>query len=168
MTAMQRLFPLLVLTSVVACSSVQVEHAYGTASFSGFGSKFAWVETTDEGPLEVPTELLAFIHDAIEEGLIDKGYAKASTAEGADFLVAYRVSRNFAIAVSGNMDLDHYEEGALDLLLMTPKSAELMWRGTAHAAMDKSLTPSERRERLQEGVTKMLKNLPDEGTQAKR
>ena len=168
MTTTQRLLSLLALTSACACSSVEVDYAYGTASFSGFGSKFAWVETTGESPLEVPTELLAFIHDAIEEGLVDKGYAKASTAAGADFLVAYRVSKNFAVAVSGNMDLDHYEEGALDVLLMTPKSAELMWRGRAHAAMDKSLTPSDRRERLQEGVTKMLKNLPDEGTQAKR
>lgn len=167
MTTMQRLFSLLVLTTVFACSSVEVEYEYGTASFSGFGSKFAWVESTDEGTLEVPTEILTFIHDTIERGLIDKGYVKASTGAVPDFLVAYRVSTKFAVA-RPHWDLEQYEEGALDVFIMTPKSAELMWRGKARAAVDKSLTPSERRERLQEGIAKMLKNFPDQGTQAKR
>jgi hypothetical protein len=168
MKTMQRLFPLLVLTSVFACSSVEVEYAYGKASFSGFGSKFAWVEKTEEGNSEVPADILAFIHDTIERGLVDKHYAKAGAAADADFLVSYRVSKKFAIAATTNNDLTHYEEGALDVFVVAPKTSELMWHGTAHAAMDKSLTPSERHERLREGVAKMLKNFPDEGTQTKR
>jgi len=168
MKTLQRLFPLLVLTSAFACSSVEVDYAYGAKSFSGFGPKFAWAETTVEADTEVPADVLAFIHDTIERGLTDKGYAKAGTGAEADFQVAYRVSKKFAIKSSPNNDLTHYEEGALDVFVMLPKSADLMWRGTAHAAMDKSLTPTERRARLQEGVSKMLKNFPDAGTQAKR
>jgi hypothetical protein len=168
MKTMQRLFSLFALTSVFACSSVEVEYAYGKASFSGFGSKFAWVEKTEEGNSEVPADVLAFLHDTIERGLVDKGYAKAGSAADAEFLVAYRVSKKFAISSTPNNDLTHYEEGALDVLVVAPKSSELMWHGTAHAAMDKSLTPSERHERLREGVTKMLKNFPDAGAQAKR
>jgi hypothetical protein len=145
---------------------VDVEYAYGKASFSGFGSKFAWAEKTEEGNVEVPADILAFIHDTIEKGLVGKGYVKADA--DAEFLVSYRVSKKFAIAASSNNDLKHYEEGALDVFVFAPKSSELMWQGTAHAAMDKSLTPTERHERLQEGVTKMLKNFPDAGKEAKR
>jgi hypothetical protein len=165
---MQRLVSLLALTSAFACSSVDVEYVYGKASFSGFGSKFAWAEKTEEGNVEVPADILAFIHETIEHGLVDKGYVKADTGADAGFLVAYRVSKKFAIAASSNNDLKHYEEGALDLIVLAPKTSELMWQGTAHAAMDKSLTPSERHERLQEGVAKMLKHFPDAGTQPKR
>jgi hypothetical protein len=168
MTTLQRLLSLVALTSAFACSSVDVEYAYGKASFSGFGSKFAWAEKTEEGNVEVPADILAFIHDTIEHGLVGKGYVKAGTSAEAEFQVAYRVSKKFAIAASSNNDLKHYEEGALDVFVFAPKSSELMWQGTAHAAMDKSLTPSERHERLQEGVTKMLKNFPDAGKEAKR
>jgi hypothetical protein len=167
MTTMQRLFSLLALTSVFACSSVDVEYAYGKASFSGFGPKFTWVEPTDEATLEVPADILAFIHTTIEQGFIHKGYVKAGTSAEADFQVAYRVSKKFAIAASTDNELTHYEEGALDVLVLTPKSSELMWHGTAHAAMDKRLTPSERHDRVQEGVTKMLENFPNAGTQPK-
>jgi len=168
MTTLQRLFSLLALTGVCACSSVDVEYAYGKASFSGFGSHFAWADKTEAGNVEVPADVLAFIHETIERGLVDKGYVKAGAGAAADFQVAYRVSKNFAISASSNNDLRHYEEGALDVFVLAPKSSELMWQGTAHAAMDKSLTPSERHERLREGVTKMLKNFPDAGKEAKR
>ena len=168
MTTLQRLFSLLAVATVFACSSVDVEYEYGKASFSGFGTKFAWAETKDEGASEVPADVLAFIHDTVERGLVDKGYAKAGTSAEADFQVAYRVSKKFAISATSNNDLTHYEEGALDVFVLAPKSSELMWRGTAHAAMDKSLTPSERHERLREGVAKMLKNFPDKGKEAKR
>ncbi len=166
MTIVKRLLPLLVLTIASACSSVNVDYEYGRASFSGFGKKFAWKDAAQEGATEIPADALVFIHDTIERGLVEKGYAKASA--GADFLVAYRVSKNFAIAVSGTNDLTHYEEGTLDVFVTAPSSAELIWRGTAHAPMDASLTPSERRGRLQEVVTKLLKNFPDAGAEAKR
>lgn len=168
MTSMQRLFSVLAVTSVFACSSVAVDYQYGAASFSGFGTKFAWAKTTDKPDVEVRPEFLAFIHDTIEKELVAKGYAKAGTEAEADFHVAYRVSKNFAVSATPNNDLTHYEEGALDVLVLTPKSDELMWRGRAHAAMDKSLTPTERHERLEEGVRRMLKNFPDAGKEAKR
>jgi hypothetical protein len=103
MKTMHRLFSLLVLTSVFACSSVEVEYAYGKASFSGFGSKFAWLEKTEEGNNEVPAEVLAFIHDTIERGLVDKHYTKAGAAADADFLVTYRVSKKFAMKLTSIM-----------------------------------------------------------------
>lgn len=168
MSSLQRLFSLLAVTCVFACSSVAVEYEYGAASFNGFGPKFAWAKTTDDADVEVRPEVLAFIHETIEQGLVGKRYVKAGTDGEADFLVSYRVSKNFAIAASTTNDLTHYEEGALDVFITTPKKAELMWRGRAHAAMDKSLTPSERHQRLQEGITDMLKNFPDAGKEAKR
>jgi len=168
MATLMRLASCLLLTTVAACSSVKVEHAYGKASFSGFGTRFAWADNTKESAPEVPAEILAFIHDHLKKGLLEKGYTETDAGAGANFLVAFRVSKEFAVGMTSDGDVRHTYEGNLQVHFTKPPSAELMWRGTARAELDASLTPAERRERLQEGITELLGSFPDAGEEAKR
>jgi len=168
MTTLKRLASCLLLTTVAACSSVKVDHAYGKASFSGFGTRFAWADDTKESAPEVPAEVLAFIHDKLESGLVAKGYSKADAGGAATFVVAFRVSKEFAVDTNSEGDVRHTYEGNLEVHATKPATADLMWRGTARAELNRSLTPAERRERLQEGIEELLENFPDAGEEAKR
>src|SRR5262245_35014217 len=135
--AMQRLLSLLVFATVCACSSpgIEVEHEFGRASFSGFGPKYSWIEMSQTDltaePANttalVPTpEVEAFIRQTIDDELRTKGYTKIKDGT-ADFLVALRTSKRFAVA-RPNWDLEQYEQGALEVFMLQPQTQDLMWR----------------------------------------
>jgi hypothetical protein len=174
---MQRLLPLLAFAAVCACSSpgIEVEHEYGRASFSGFGPNYSWLEMSQTDltaePADtktlVPTpEVEAFIRQTIDNELRVKGYTKVS-GDKVDFQVASRTSKKFAVA-RPNWDLEQYEEGGLEVFMLQPQSGDLMWRGIARAALDMTLTPTQRRERIREGVKLMLNAFPNQGQEPKR
>jgi hypothetical protein len=175
-TAMQRLLFVLALAALCSCSSpgIEVGHEYGRASFSGFGPTYAWIEMAPgEVPKDAPDskeltptpDVLAFIKQCIDQELQAKGYHLG--VGKVDFLVASRTSKKFAVA-RPTWDLEQYEEGALEVFMIQPDTRELMWRGIARAALDMSLTPTERRDRLQKGIKLMLKSFPDQGKEPKR
>lgn len=163
---MQRLLLLCAVATTFGCSSIAVEYEYGGASFSGFGSRFAWAPAAEIQPEDwPPPEVHTFIHDTITRRLTGKGYTE--DAAGADFLVAFRASKNFTM-VRSSWDIEPAEEGAVEIFIVEPGLHDLMWKAKARAVVDQGLTPSERRERVEEGIRKMLDHFPDQGQEPQR
>jgi Domain of unknown function (DUF4136) len=57
-------------------------------------------------------------------------------------------------------DIESYKEGSLLLDVIDVREKRLVWRGTAQAKMDPTLTPEERNERARVAVRKMLEHFP--------
>lgn len=51
-------------------------------------------------------------------------------------------------------------EGSLTLDIVDTRTKQLVWRGTAESSIDRDASPQERRERLQEAVSKILEKFP--------
>jgi len=58
------------------------------------------------------------------------------------------------------IDVYQYEEGSLVLDVIDPAQSELVWRGTASKAIDRSWTPEERETEVREAVRALLAEFP--------
>lgn len=166
--APMRLLPLALLAA--ACSSVSTNYDYDTSFDFAKLKTWRWADIpskADADPLVTQR-----VGTAVEAGLKAKGYV---TAEGTpDFLVAYYVGRQSRIQVTdwgygygpraawyaGGVDVYQYEQGSLVLDIVNYRTKQLVWRGTATAIVDPGASAEERTKRINEAVSKMLKDLP--------
>jgi len=113
------------------------------------------------------------LRNAVDAGLMQKGYAKALPGQNADFLVVYDVSLKNKNTESfqewaryrarggtqglGNAFMDGYKEGTLVLQMIDGKTRTLVWRGSASAVLDPG---SREGQRVDEAVRLMLAKFP--------
>ncbi len=165
---------LLPLCLLSACAGVDVDIEYDPdADFSGF-RRYAWKlggqqvlgrSILDKG--EVQEKLQALIDDELSRN----GFLRAS-AESADFLVGYHVARVSRQTTKGYKDYEllgrrwrvikkrKYHEGSLIIDILDPVKSELLWRGTARAALDPDSNPDDNREIAREAVARLLERFP--------
>ena len=80
-----------------------------------------------------------------------------------DLMVHCALSTGFPSSLAaGELDLavHEVEEGTLILDIVDPASRNLIWRGIASAAVDRSKTPGERRARFKKAVSQLMAQFP--------
>jgi hypothetical protein len=107
--------------------------------------------------------------------LTAKGYAKVAP-DAADFLLAYYAGTDSKSSVmlinrstvsSGGdwtgprrIDTADFEQGTVVLLMLPPDSEKPIWRGVAAGIFDPTATPEQRRQRITNGLDKLLNRFP--------
>jgi hypothetical protein len=74
-----------------------------------------------------------------------KGYTKVS-GDKVDFQVASRTPRSSRWR--GRTGISSIRGGRIEVFMLPATVGDLMWRGIARAALDMTLTPTQRRERI--------------------
>lgn len=150
------------LPSLNACTEPKdmvVHCAYGPGiKFSGLGSSFAWTpalprETGD--PRVDNPNLHALIRDTVDAQLRALGFTWKNPA-AADFWVDYYVARRDP----GALTSEQAPRGALVLRVIDPKTEQLIWQGTARAALDDSASPDARKKRINDAVQRIFEHFP--------
>jgi hypothetical protein len=163
---------------VSACSGISTTTDYDPAvDFSAF-STYEWLDTEgdDEG-----TDAIwhSRIQSSIDGVLATKGLRKATS--NPDLAVGYQVAsaerRSYTTMNTGwgggygwggwgggvgmtTTTENVWEEGSLIVGLFDVGSKNLVWTGTATAAVDPSRSPEERQKLIDDGVAKMMKDFP--------
>lgn len=142
---------------------MQVESHWGPGlRFSETTRTFQWsafaARTSGDGRAKNP-KADELIRQAIEKHLALKGYEKATGGQ-ADFQIDYWAGKRVRGNILQTGDFTQYTEGTLALEAYNPENSQLIWCGTVQAALDDSLPPAERVERLDLAVKAMLDQLP--------
>ncbi len=182
MSLVTRSIPLLLFALLAGCSTMQVHSDYDpSASFTGLKS-YDWIKAakkvTGDPRLDDPA-LDKRIREIVESRLATQGYTKVSDGTP-DFLVGYHVALEKRLAVSTMNDYYgyragwgwsygagtgtmmpqsytyEYEQGSLIIDVVSPKTHDLMWRGSAQAEVNRK----KGREQLNEAVTRILERFP--------
>lgn len=159
-----------------ACSGISVSHDYDPqVDFSGLRT-YAW-HVAPSGTPAVDSLTHQRIVRAIDDALASRGFRKvedpnpdfkvhamASVRERIDTQpvtvgVGYGWGHGYAGARTV-MEVTSYEEGTLIVDVISPGSKNLIWRGTARAAVDRDRTPEEREGRIREAAFKILEKFP--------
>jgi hypothetical protein len=175
---------------VAGCSSLEISYDFDPkADFAGLKT-YGWIKEppkpTGDPRIDGNTILETRIHDAVDSGLVARGFRKVSADP--DFLVAYHVSLdrrqsvqtlNSYYGYGGGWGYGYgasyrpgywagapetyvyeYEEGTLILDIVDPKNKELIWRGSAQDEVHFKSTPEKDQAQLNEAVRKMLEKFP--------
>jgi hypothetical protein len=159
---------------VAGCSSVQVTQDYDPATDFAKLRTYGWLDgSTQRGDVDQLTA--ERIVRAVDAELAARGFAKAEAKP--DFLIHYLASvaqriesrpttvsagygwRHGYAGVASN-EIDTYDEGTLVLDVIDPATKNLLWRGTAKAAVQANRTPDEREARIREVVRQILAQFP--------
>jgi len=113
------------------------------------------------------------LRNAVDSGMLQKGYTKAMPGTPADFLIVYDVSlkkrhteafQDWASYRArggsqglGNAFMDGYTEGTLVLQVVDGKSRNLVWRGSASAVIDPGTGDGRR---IDEAARQLLAKFP--------
>ena len=139
--------------------------------FSGLKS-FAWKPRVKTTRMERVNPLVdKRIRLALEERLVDDGFAKKDSAKGADFLLVYHVSARERLTVNHfgygapywwgrHATVSSWTEGTLILDVFSAKSGELVWRGWVSQTVSRSSSPEKADRRIRRAVKKLLRNFP--------
>jgi len=158
-----------------ACSGISTSTDYDPAvDFSSF-STYDWVSS--EGTVDNITS--SRIRQSVDAAMAAKGFSQSSSSP--DLAISYQVSsserRSFNTVNAGwgggyrwggwGMGMgtsttteNVWEEGSLILGIFDTGTKNLVWTGTATAALDQTRTPQERQELIDSAVSKMLANFP--------
>jgi hypothetical protein len=109
------------------------------------------------------------IRNVFEEHLAAKGY-KLVPADKAEIWLDYYIGQRkqgepYGIGAEG---FRTYEEGALGLYVLEPKSKEVIWRVIAKARLSPKDSPKKRVARINAAVEMMLKDVEPRGDAAKK
>ena len=166
---------LVVLLVGLGCSGITTSADYDPAADFSRMKSWAWFEG---GPPQPKLDSLTDgrIRSSVEGELGARGLPKTEAAK-ADFLVQYHAAvqrkvearpttvsvgygwRYGAIGMSSS-EIHTYDEGTLVVDFIDPQKKELVWRGTARAAVDPSRTPEEKSARIREAVQRILEQFP--------
>lgn len=157
----------LALATLPACSGLSTSFDYDTShTFVGLHS-YAWIEKQDN------SIGMKRVREAVDAEMKERGYAL--TTDKPDFQVAAYIGTQDKLRVvdwgytyqphgywHGGHDIDvyQYEEGTLVLDVIDPAKSELIWRGSASKAVDRSWTPEERDKEVREAVRALLDEFP--------
>jgi len=157
----------IVLALLPACSGLATSFDYDTAHVFGPIASYAWIEKQDN------SIAMRRVRDAVDLELRARGFVE--TASRPDVQIAAHVGSQERLRVvdwgytypqrgywHGGRDIDvyQYEEGSLVLDVVDPGQGELVWRGTASKAVDRSWTPEERETEVREAVRALLAEFP--------
>jgi hypothetical protein len=170
-------YGILLVVSVVGCTSPKVGYDYDrSANFSRYHT-YAWVSGGQKatGDRRLDSSLVdARIRSAIDKELRAKGY-QASSNGGSDFLVVYHAGVKDLMKGASTQnyigdrahgtfttisDIQPYHEGTLTIDIVDAESHQLIWQASAKADVDQSLGPAERDARVTNIVHAMLSHFP--------
>ena len=159
----------LLIAAICGCTEpMEIRSAYGPdVSLSGLGATFDWLPRTRQSAGDYRAEnpeLHALIRSFMESEFAAKGYEKRS-AETPDLWLDYHVGRRRTGKAVGAHPYVEYEEGALIIDIVSPKTKKLIWRGSAQAKLNKTDPPSARRAKIAQAVQGILKRFPSKDKQ---
>ena len=152
-----------VLTSVVGCSPISVNHDYDP------GYDFSQLRTYDWMTIQIPAgaselKLKRFMR-AIDAELQRKGYQLTSNRP--DFQIAMYAGAQQRVQIHDygysyrggrQIDVSHYTEGTI-VIDFVDVEQEMFWRGTATGVME-DLSPEQQEHKAAEAATKLLEVFP--------
>jgi len=177
------------IVAITGCQSVQVRTDYDhKVVFSDLRS-YCWVAPPDylyNDPRLKMDVLEPLVREDLQQELAARGYV-STDCPTADFRVSFRAALRDQI-IEGRSDggegggLTIYEwnpetggrlwtsssdatvnlerEGALVVLIMSPKSDRVLWRGSASANLRSQVTPQQRKERLAKVIQMIMAKFP--------
>lgn len=176
----------LLLVGFGGCSSVVVSYDYDPSANLNAYRTYDWLSGPQEetGDKRIDNSLIDMrIRIAVASQLALKGFTKPTSGKP-DFYVVYHASVKDLLKMTsereyygygvaektgsggwpaGNRtvtDVESYKEGSLLLDIIDVGEKRLVWRGSAQAKMDPTLTPEERNERVRNAVHQMLEHFP--------
>ncbi len=171
-----RLLPAALLLGLTACSGISVTHDYDPqADFSAMKT-YSWY-AAPAAAAGVDTLTTQRISRAVDAELPLRGYRKVDGGTP-DFLVHALASihqrieavpttttvgygwRGGYMAYGTGTEIRTYDEGTLILDVISPATKQLVWRGTAKAAVYGDRSPEEREARIREAVAMILESFP--------
>lgn len=171
---------LALLALPIACATMSVFDEATPGADLGSLSVFAWEGgrvVSDELIEGVHTGLVPMIEEVLLQELAGRGFRR--DRETADFRVSFLLSIEQAILKTTLRDFDDgprgrlgggsahdieyefaYDEGTLAVELRNVEDGSLIWRGWAQAAVESNSTPTARRKRIREAISRILARLP--------
>lgn len=173
---------LVALLLLVGCTSIQVtsDHDPG-ADFSKLRS-YAWAPVHDDGSSDsrVDNDLLdKRVREAVNRELAARGFGLVPKGQ-ADFWITYHAGveskvdvqtlyrsypyRPGYVAWGGYSEtvVREFDQGTLILDIVSPRSSQLIWRGTAQAEVHESSSTEKRTRLVNDAVSRMLAKFPPE------
>jgi len=173
------------------CATVSVDSDWDTSFDFSSLQNYNWASTSQKvtGDLRLDSQLTdERIRTAIDQGFQARGFQ--SVSKNPDFLVAYHANIEEKLDVttiphydysypsnfdlfSGNINtmgssmqteqfVYQYEEGSILVDVIAPATKQLIWRGSVKGVVKEKVTPTQRKERIQKAVNKMLMQFPPE------
>jgi hypothetical protein len=176
-TALAALWPAFGL--LFGCASISVSYDYDAQKDFSPLKTYGW---KSDSSLEQANQLIAKrVKRAVQRELGAKGFKE--TEQNPDFLIALHEGKESGFSVRergyryapedryrgrtrsgywgpGWIEVQKYEEGILVLDIIDARTEELIWRGSAAGAMERTLTPRESEKRVGQAVAKMLSSFP--------
>ncbi|MDY7093047.1 MAG: DUF4136 domain-containing protein [Acidobacteriota bacterium] len=165
----------LTVAAPAASAKIRVEVTQDAEAPYGDYGLYRWKELP-KLPAAAPSRapiLEARLQAAVEKGLQNRGFQKATEDQEADFLVLifgaiedrldlsgvdYELSPRVHWADDESLRFQRsYKEGTLVIDILDAASGELVWSGAAHDASDK---PEKLVERIEKAVAKILRKFP--------
>jgi len=166
--------------SLAACSGISYNHDYDPSIDFSSLKTYAWIHPSDSSSTQrfLSPLIERRVVNAIDTDLASKGFEKASTGRP-DFLVNFYGTTQEKIDVSTyysgwgyygwyggtSVDVRQWTEGTLVIDIIDFSEKDLAWRGYACGAVDRNTNqpPEEVTRRVNEVVTKILKDFPPAG-----
>lgn len=161
---------------LAACSGISTSSDYDpSVDFTSFAT-YDWIDTEGD---DIDNISNSRIRNAVDDALAARGLRKDVT--NPDLAVGYQVTtaerRSYNTVNTGwgggyywggwGMGMgtsttyeNTWEEGSLIVGLFDVSSKNLVWTGTATAALDPSRSPEERQKLVDDAVAKMMKDFP--------
>jgi len=169
---------ILLIAACTGCSRFTIQSSFDPAArFQGLRT-YAWKpgpQPSIGDPRVSDTNVDTAVRGAVDGELAAKGYSQTSP-ESADFLVAYDAGIDFetstvAITRSTNAGADawvprqipqrtDFEQGTVVVLIFSRQTGKMVWRGVVTGIFDPTATAETRRQRITNGVHKLLKEFP--------
>jgi hypothetical protein len=155
-------------------SQFNPDAAYGKYKTWNFSQNF---KPPEEGALSDASfrlELATMIQDALKErGLVrvfenpdlEMGVYVATESISEDELEKWYLSGDWDMPKYHGRQKDFWQKGDLILMAFESKTGQMIWRATAEAIVDQTVTVDQRREVVRRAVEKMLAELPNESQQ---
>ncbi len=171
---MRKSIPLILLLPVLilSCAGLDITTDYDPQANLNALKSYDWMPTPQD--LSVNQLNIKRVQKALEESLQEKGLVRDT--QNPDILVASHFSTHNKIKVTdfgqsyggkdpntwgpNDVDVRHYEEGALILDFYTPGDLSLLWRGKARGKVNEGKTPEERTDNIKRAVRAILEKFP--------
>jgi len=170
------LFAVFTFLLISGCSSISVNSDYDIyADFSKYKTFYVYNGVIKDSRLESVPLAKKRVYDAIETEMQKKGftnedstkaeliiYAQATTAEKLN-VNSYGYSYGYGwgpYPYGRNIDVSYFTQGSLIIDFVDNENDQLVWRGIGTAVIQDKGTPEERKQFINEAVTKILDQFP--------
>ena len=171
----------LLILSIPACTTIRVETDWDRQAPLASLATFAWEEPPEPpqsvNPFADNSLLRKRVRQAAEQALQSRGF-RLVPAEEAEFLVTFVVTLEERLRATGShsgywghrpryggyvysrTDVRSFQDGTLVIDIVDPDSRNLLWRGWARGLVP---TADRNRDRIHEGVRRILRKFPPGG-----